>query len=135
MQPADGYAMYGNPILNNLRSDVPYYTLSTDGTIFQKVMSGDISSYESYMLAANGINVNYLKMSDLGTAITTGTVLGLNVWGGKEKVCIVSEEKADIAIYSTQGVLLKRFMTKGEYTEVSLPTGIYIVNQQKIIVK
>lgn len=59
----------------------------------------------------------------------------LEITVGKQIITVTSSVEISITIYSTSGLIIKSFISNGDQPQtISLPSGIYIVNGQKVAV-
>lgn len=88
---------------------------------------GGAVKYYSVIFTANSTNVINIIANDES---------GLNIFGGNGHVYLSSESDQNVTIYTANGKLVKFIkMNANEELFVTLPTGIYIANGKKFIVK
>ena len=59
----------------------------------------------------------------------------LTVVGGNNQLTIKSDVDSTVNVYSINGLLIKRLnVTKGTITNEYMPTGVYVVNNKKVLV-
>ena len=75
-----------------------------------------------------------LKVEDETTGV--GTLLGgIRVSGSEGAVVVESAADAVLSIYTMTGQLVQQAEVKAGESRIALPAGVYVVNNQKVIVK
>lgn len=136
VEPASGFAAYANGTLDNVVVDQPCYVLGTNGKSFVREMgTTTIVPFRGYLLAdaATTAVTPELRMAGIPTATET-IVPGepLRVSTRRGTLTVSTGRSVTVRIYTMNGFPVESF--KLEYGErtVFLPTGIYIVNRQKV---
>lgn len=136
VKPASGFAAYANGTLDNVVVDQPCYVLGTNGKSFVREMgTTTIVPFRGYLLAdaATTAVTPELRMAGIPTATET-IVPGepLRVSTRRGALTVSTGRSVTVRIYTMNGFPVESF--KLEYGErtVFLPTGIYIVNRQKV---
>lgn len=135
VKPASGFAAYANGTLDNVVVDQPCYVLNDNGKSFARVDKATIAPFRGYLLAdaATTAVTPELRMAGIPTATET-IVPGepLRVSTRRGALTVSTGRSVTVRIYTMNGFPVESF--KLEYGErtVFLPTGIYIVNRQKV---
>lgn len=136
VKPASGFAAYANGTLDNVMVDQPCYVLGTNGKSFVREMgTTTIVPFRGYLLAdaATTAVTPELRMAGIPTATET-IVPGepLRVSTRRGALTVSTGRSVTVRIYTMNGFPVESFkLDYGERT-VFLPTGIYIVNRQKV---
>lgn len=80
----------------------------------------------------------YGYFADTSTGITSAPAVigGVKVTAGKGSLTITSDEAQSVAIYSLAGQCVRRLPVQaGTATTVQLPSGIYVIGKQKVMVR
>jgi hypothetical protein len=135
VKPASGFAAYANGTLDEIQVSQPCYVLKADGKSFTRVNTATISPFRGYLLAdaATTAVTPELRMAGIPTATET-IVPGepLRVSTRRGALTVSTGRSVTVRIYTMNGFPVESFkLDYGERT-VFLPTGIYIVNRQKV---
>lgn len=135
VKPASGFAAYANGTLDEIQVSQPCYVLKADGKSFTRVNTATISPFRGYLLAdaATTAVTPELRMAGIPTATET-IVPGepLRVSTRRGTLTVSTGRSVTVRIYTMNGFPVESFkLDYGERT-VFLPTGIYIVNRQKV---
>ena len=139
-ETVEGYTLNTN--FNGPTSDV--YGLNTEGTDW--VAGIDANSFHLYVTTSqanapqriaifgNGGGTTGIKgiFSDFGKG--QNGIGNAVVYGSKEGIVIESVKAGEAAIYSVSGELVKIAQVKEGRNIIKLPAGVYIINQNKVIV-
>jgi hypothetical protein len=130
--------------LRKVKMDRPFYQLSTNGIEYARVDASatapmSVSPFSSFLLsdartmAANSV----FRMSSLPTS--TGEVplpdLSVRVYGQTGGICLVSDKKQLLRIYSLSGTLVWQRTVEEGSSFVPLSVGFYVVNREKVMVR
>lgn len=135
VKPASGFAAYANGTLDEIQVSQPCYVLKADGKSFTRVNTATISPFRGYLLAdaATTAVTPELRMAGIPTATETivpGEPLRVSTHRGA--LTVSTGRSVTVRIYTMNGFPVESFkLDYGERT-VFLPTGIYIVNRQKV---
>lgn len=78
----------------------------------------------------------FVYVAGTPSGISSITTSGTSVRGGNGEILISSDKAQTMSIYSLSGQMVKQANVKaGENIAVSVPAGLYIVNEKKIIVR
>ena len=135
VKPASGFAAYANGTLDEIQVSQPCYVLKADGKSFTRVNTATTSPFRGYLLAdaATTAVTPELRMAGIPTATET-IVPGepLRVSTRRGALTVSTGRSVTVRIYTMNGFPVESFkLDYGERT-VFLPTGIYIVNRQKV---
>lgn len=77
----------------------------------------------------------YIAGAPVGVSYVMASDNGLTVQGGQGCMVLVSDLAKNVGVYNIQGQCIKRVAVKdGQQQNVSLPSGIYVVEGKKVIV-
>lgn len=111
------------------------------GSIFAENFTA-VKPFEAYLTTAEAA-ARFYSFFGNGNA-TTGIEMipakeinGVKAWANGSTLYILSDKARHVQVFSTTGMLVKNVEAKaGETTAItSLPSGIYIVNKKKVVVK
>ena len=74
---------------------------------------------------------------ELPTGLTTATVSqdqNIKVYGGKNQIFVEAQENSEVQILNIYGQIVKSMTVTAGKQVVSVPKGIYIVNNNKVLV-
>lgn len=113
------------------------YTLDFDENIFKKLASQRIKPFSAFF---EDISVFTMKNMVLSIApkkeveVITPEIEQLRIYGTQGAVIIETPRELNIAIYSLNGrLILSKAVDQGKH-RLELPAGIYIVNENKVII-
>lgn len=137
----DGFDFVGNYELIPEGGATGFYLLQTDGTAMAKgVQASTVPAFRSYLKdMASPNSVKYLSIAhENGTTgmDTQENQNRLTIISGEGLIEIISGEKQTLDLYSIDGRIVKRLdLNEGYNVCANLAKGIYIVKNQKVIVK
>lgn len=132
------FLFVANPTLHNLTISVAYL-LSEDGTRFERTENAVVKPFKAYIVA-NEVTTKAVMSLRVGDGTpTANTPIALpdgtfRVWSSNGLLHLAADLPAEVAIYNLSGKLVRRITLSGEQT-VSLPRGIYLVNNSNITYK
>lgn len=136
----------GNFIYKDKADDI--YVLNTkegesdvenDGSTFVAGLRG-VKPFEAYMKKNGNQQTAYSIKIDGGTtgiySIPLKQAGGLNMWIDGNVLYLESDDKQKVRVYDMKGILVKSVsLNAHEKTKLSLSSGMYIVNNKKVVIK
>ena len=130
------FQIISNPNLSDMTLTQTAYVLSDDGKTFDRMVNPTIKAFQSFVLAdeATTNTLRSLRIGDTPTGNEIVPVEGYFVETGHGTITIHTAEPTQVIVVDMLGrVHYNARVNDG--AQIAVPTGIYAVNRQKVIVK
>lgn len=117
------------------------YTYTNAGGDRQLAYNNSYSAFRCYLIS--NMNNNYTSdfylmkaVEELPSSIDSNTVNGTQVYSIDGALIINTDKAQDVQIYSLDGRMVRNIqLTEGENTVSGLAQGVYLMNNQKVVIK
>ena len=130
------FQIISNPNLSDMTLTQTAYVLSEDGKTFDRMVNPTIKAFQSFVLADEETTstLRSLRIGDTPTGNEIVPVAGYFVETGYGTITIHTSEPMQVIVVDMLGrVHYNARVNDG--AQIAVPTGIYAVNRQKVIVK
>lgn len=138
VKPASGFAAYANGTLGEITVDQPCYILNGEGDTFVRMENNpNILPFRGYLLAdaATTAITPMLRAGGLPTGIQPVVDGRLRVTTRQGALTVACEKTVTVRVFTMNGFPVATFRLDAGERTINLPTGIYIVNRQKVWVR